>query len=167
MKHDRKRACLSCEPYVWDKYEVIQGAVESRDIIEVSPGFSVYHFVYAESYVIEDGRFSLVNPLAGMPADLTDLYWFWRSGRPPVVVTNPYGLILNKGTPVVDKTVFATITGYDAEVLTIGYGTQYWKVPYKYSLGSSPGNPVGTVMSFSFGAYPENGIKDGYWYIRR
>ena len=176
MKHDRRRICLSNNIlYEWDKY-TIQWALREEEgplVFWFLPGSEYGRAACSESYVLDPqtGILSFPGPpmfhSSGFPVD-DDYYWI------PVLRGTTVGRedwenldVMYKGKIEGSSYLWLPLTGFNGNIISTGDAIPPNKVKFKYTKQQVKSEYVETVSDYNIGAYPDNGVQDGYWYVRR
>lgn len=142
--------------YTWKKYNVVN---QYESTSESASAFSGIHssIKVASSYDLNSstGVYSLINPQTKNIS----------SSKDEIISTYPYSFLTGAGTQY-EGDVLHKLESYTASESAVG-GVVWNGRNYGVHLVQHQGTYIEDVTSTNPSAYPDNGIQDGYWYVKQ
>ena len=143
-------------PITWERYAVSQTAVEGSST-RATGVYNKYLKVGTE-YSIENGEFAVTTTQSLRIRTATS------SITAPYTILADGTLSLQSSTQTTGDTVRGPMLGKLTQIA--GSSTNMYANFIPYTIGTSKGSYIDTVESFVPDEYPDDGIQDGYWYVK-
>lgn len=148
------------EKYTWGRYQVSYTTVEGE---KVSLRGSNRYIGVGETYSIVDGQFAVKTTNA---LRVTQSY----SSSSSLITNTPYTIVVDgnvafSSSQKVNETKYGSTLAKLTQITYVSASNiTYYYLPY--TIDETKGSYIDTVSDVNPDAYPDDGIQDGYWYVK-